>query len=753
MLSGHFVNCYGIKEFNMPQINFNRCNKAIIYAPNGVMKTSLSRVFEDLSKGSATTDRIFKDAVSSYSVKYYDNEFIYTSSNTEHIRQSDSIYVVNSFADKFEFNKDNVGTLLADERTRNEYNTLMAQLGGEITQIENSLRSVTGLTKPKIKGALISDLELETIADWTDIFETLNNLMPTYNVSDMFSEIKYIDLFNDKAIAACQKPEFKRYISQYIEKLDELLEHSPLVNRSFTDRSAEALSKAFNSNNLFNARHKLVLRDGTEIKTIQEWEELVHNQLQSIYQEPELNKAFEKLKKSLTANNETNRLRDIIIAYREIIPMLSDISKLKKQIWLNCFNRLDKTFDMYYDVISTYTDQIRSLYEKASQQSEHWKSVVEEFNRRFRVPFTVKINNKANFLLKDEAPNVSFVYSRGDGENQQLAQMSKDDLMLTLSMGEKRALYLLYILFDLERIKLLAEEGNGKYLIIADDIADSFDYKNKYAIIEYLADLSKSNGIDLLTLTHNFDFYRTMKFRLGIVRNNCFIAQKNENAIVSMTVFKYQKDFFKNVIINNIEDGKIDTIDRKKYLIASIPFYRNLTEYSGKDDDYTALTCFLHYKTEPLNTEVLKLEDLWELIKQYLNDVTYDGPNEKYYTVINNIATEVLSVDTDEVSLENKLVLSMATRLVAEKFMKQVIEDNLGSCADSSSNQTREWFEKAKPYLSREEIRVIDEINLITPESIHLNSFMYEPLIDISDWSLKELYMQARQLELNRNQI
>ena len=47
----------------------------------------------------------------------------------------------------------------------------------------------------------------------------------------------------------------------------------------------------------------------------------------------------------------------------------------------------------------------------------------------------------------------------------------------------------------------------------ADDIADSFDYKNKYAIIEYLNGLAQRPGIDLLVLTHNFDFYRTVANR------------------------------------------------------------------------------------------------------------------------------------------------------------------------------------------------------------------------------------------------
>ena len=40
MLSGKFSNCYGLKNFELPRIDFSTSNRAIIYAPNGVMKTS-----------------------------------------------------------------------------------------------------------------------------------------------------------------------------------------------------------------------------------------------------------------------------------------------------------------------------------------------------------------------------------------------------------------------------------------------------------------------------------------------------------------------------------------------------------------------------------------------------------------------------------------------------------------------------------------------------------------------------------------
>ena len=44
------------------------------------------------------------------------------------------------------------------------------------------------------------------------------------------------------------------------------------------------------------------------------------------------------------------------------------------------------------------------------------------------------------------------------------------------------------------------------------------------------------------------------------------------------------------------------------------------------------------------------------------------------------------------------------------------------------------------------EIKLLDEVNLITPENIHLNSFMFEPILDLSDVHLKELYNKLKVL-------
>ena len=150
MLSGYFENCYGIKRFTLPNISFNPCNKAIIYAPNGVMKTSFAKVFEDISKGVPSSDRIFSGLQTSYSITHYTSRYVFPPATGEEVSKSENIYVINSFADKFEFTKETVSTLLADEGTRNQYNAIMAQFSGTVSEIEAKLRELTGLTKPQI---------------------------------------------------------------------------------------------------------------------------------------------------------------------------------------------------------------------------------------------------------------------------------------------------------------------------------------------------------------------------------------------------------------------------------------------------------------------------------------------------------------------------------------------------------------------------------------------------------------------------
>lgn len=64
----------------------------------------------------------------------------------------------------------------------------------------------------------------------------------------------------------------------------------------------------------------------------------------------------------------------------------------------------------------------------------------------------------------------------------------------------------------------------------------------------------------------------------------------------------------------------------------------------------------------------------------------------------------------------------------------------------SSGNQTRELFNAYKQFGSQEKIKILEEVNIMTPENIHLNSFMYEPILDMDINELLNLYQKVKVL-------
>lgn len=63
-------------------------------------------------------------------------------------------------------------------------------------------------------------------------------------------------------------------------------------------------------------------------------------------------------------------------------------------------------------------------------------------------------------------------------------------------------------------------------------------------------------------------------------------------------------------------------------------------------------------------------------------------------------------------------------------------------------NQTFELFNRFLTVFpnENENIVALSQVNLMTPENIHLNSFMYEPILDMSALHLYDLYSKVKAL-------
>ena len=64
------------------------------------------------------------------------------------------------------------------------------------------------------------------------------------------------------------------------------------------------------------------------------------------------------------------------------------------------------------------------------------------------------------------------------------------------------------------------------------------------------------------------------------------------------------------------------------------------------------------------------------------------------------------------------------------------------------ANQTAALLKRFQTQFSGDtaSIGVLQRVALMTPENIHLNSFMYEPILDMSDQHLRKLFQEVQAL-------
>jgi hypothetical protein len=494
------------------------------------------------------------------------------------------------------------------------------------------------------------------------------------------------------------------------------------------------IAKNLRDNGFFKAKHSVSLNAKEKNKVITteaELEEVIKQEKDSILKNPDLVKAFEEIDDAITKNKELKDFRDYLEKNPSILPELENLNGLKGKLWISYLKRNIEAYKALESEYSKGKKEIEEIVTQAKKEETQWRKVIEEFNKRFSVPFKLSVDNQDDVILKSESPSIKFIF---EDLNKNTTPIEEEELFKVLSSGERRALYILNIIFEVQARKKSSQET----LFVIDDIADSFDYKNKYAIIEYLKDISKESIFKQIILTHNFDFHRTVSSRLDMLREHKLNTVKTKNEI-QLIEEKYQNNPFYTWKNNFHLDNK------KPMLIASIPFVRNLAEYTGHKDNYRKLTSLLHFKQD---TSKILISDLEVIIKDTLIDKTALVLPDKAKAVIDLVfeQAEIILLSNDEIiELENKIVLAIASRLKAEQFMVAKINDD-AFWKSITRYQTLTLIERYKKDFATEtsNIEILEQVNLMTPENIHVNSFMYEPILDMSNDHLKSLYKDIK---------
>lgn len=711
-------NCYGIRSLKA-ELSFHQKKANIIYAPNGSMKTSFAATFKDLSEGKDSRDRIFKDAQTVRKILDEDGAPI----------KAEEVFVIEPYVPQYESAK--ISTLLVNSELKKEYDETIAKIDKKKDDLLKELRTRSGLKREEIEAAI--SIVVSKVPD--KFFNALDRLEKEVleEGPSQLASVQYSNIFNEKVEKFLATKDFKQKLEEYVRVYDDLVSKSTFFRKGvFNHYQAAEIAKNLKSHGFFKAEHSIYLNPKStkrEITTEQELQEVIEAEKQAIMTDPVLRQMFDELEKPLSANQDLRDFQNFLLANQFVIPEFSNLELLKEKLWKAYLFEIKEIFQ---DLLAEYENgkkRIGEITDLASSQATEWQGVLNIFNRRFSVPFQVTIENKQDVILKRVTPNIRFEFVDDEGKKQ---PVERSNLIDVLSNGERRALYLLNIIFEIEARK----KSGTKTLFIVDDIADSFDYKNKYAIVEYLDDILQEGDFCQIILTHNYDFYRTVSKRLDLGGARYHVVRTVAGVMLQAeTMYRDPFDKWKASLANP---------DRVDALIAMVPFVRNLADYCGYSAESTKLTSLLHIKQD---TSQINFNDLEVIYNTVLRDVPGFAIADKTRTVFSVIDAEAQTIcadHTEGVALEKKIVMSIAIRLRAETFLIAAISEP-AFVANLAKDQTAKLIRKYKEKFANDtthhaNFKVIDRVALMTPENIHLNSFMYEPILDLSCGHLRRLY-------------
>lgn len=716
-------NCYGIRAFEA-EFDFSNKSANIIYAPNGMMKTSFAKTFQDYSAGKETRDRIHTDRLPTR--KIFDE--VGTALDPA------SVFVIEPYSASYESAR--ISTLLANRDLKREYDEIHKNIDIKKNDFLKLIRKVSGV-KTGVEDA-VSLVFRKQVDNFLPALDRIRKEVEEEDHTNLI-DVPYASIFNVKVEKFLDTADFKDKLKEYATNYDELLSKSRFFRKGvFNHYQAGEIAKQLKNHGFFKAEHTIYLNSKDEEKKVTsetELEEVISEEMDQILSDEKLKKSFDAIDMKLKANQDLRSFREFLLENQNMTPLLSNPELLKENLWKSYFAR---HIDSFKSLMAEYDDgkkRIEEITKAAGKEATKWQDVINIFNRRFSVPFKVSIENKQDVILKSMTPNISFEFDDDSGTP---VPVDRSKLVEVLSNGEKRALYILNIIFEVEARK----EAKIPTLFVVDDIADSFDYKNKYAIVEYLHDILHEGDSKQIILTHNYDFYRTVWKRFELGGANFHITRNNGE--LHLQAEEMYRDPFQKWT------KSVNGTDRSDMLIAMIPFVRNLTEYCGGEEDGKTLTSLLHIKPD---TDEFTVGKLVKIFANCLKGADFSKLNDDKQPV-----KKLIYFEADKLSeaaeigtgLHEKIVLSIGIRLKSEEFLIGKINDP-EFVTGINKNQTAQLIRRFREQFSDEDdeivnIHLMEKVNLMTPENIHLNSFMYEPILDMSTEHLSDLYKEVSAL-------
>ncbi len=200
--------CYGIKKLQA-EFNFEAHGGVFtIYAANGVMKTSLANTLRDVSKGTTTSDRIWKENQT--------KRVIHDENGSD--LAPESVFVIEPYNGGYR--SDQIPMLLVNDKLRIRYQEIHKEIDEKAEILIGELKTHAGLKK-----GVREEFSVSITDDQDDFFGALDGVKDEVanDAETALGDVVFADIFNSKVEPVLKDPDFISKIEEYIQKYDELV--------------------------------------------------------------------------------------------------------------------------------------------------------------------------------------------------------------------------------------------------------------------------------------------------------------------------------------------------------------------------------------------------------------------------------------------------------------------------------------------------------------------------------------------------
>ncbi|ASP28362.1 hypothetical protein SCORR_v1c05900 [Spiroplasma corruscae] len=753
MIINKFNNVYGIKGFNK-SLDLSKDKCSLIYANNGTMKTSLVKALKNITNSKEIEERWFHK-MPDYDVTIFNKNYTNVKSDSD----DRVICFVNEY-DKVKLsNIEGIVSLIKNDFLKKEIEEEWEKRKISVDKLYKILKSKFNFRdNSKVNNIICRITNANKELDWKQVIDFLRARKWENKFIDKNLDCKLLEILLDNKVKVFMEnsDKIKAYREHIFTK-----KSSHYTNDSFTFNELEQIHKLFSDKNkkFFNVGNKLVIKD------------LVNNIEEIIDNKYKLNDLYNRVLNDIYKSEDTLNLIKIIekeltgsVSKKIVSYMINENNSWVFEETENLDNFLIDYFESVFsdqkEIIIEYLNEVKNVEEYFKSKEKlineyddtKWDKIIKDYNELFDFPFDVRIENRYNSILGYDSPQFVFEVKDSEGNVNKNFDSLMDD---TLSSGEKKVVFFLELLFSINIVKE-KYKNESPILLILDDLVESFDYKNKHSILKYLFDFIHDNKKNkLIILSHNFDFIRSCQYDLNKTKTIMVSKNKTTGLLDFCDFFdKDSKELYDNKdnaikVFKNWIDN-LQNSDNKKYIVtALLPVLRNINSIV---DDSNLLDESLHYYSCQ-NKKWLDLTKIYSRWGIKLNEVIILNDNI-IDTIINNSNNIIKENNFNSLPiydlLKRKIILSISIRLLVEKCLVILLEKEEIKIKEYRLSSLHSLLRNNKNY--PDDLRFIVRKALsMTNELIHINSFMYEPLIDLDIENIIELYKQIISYINNNN--